>query len=162
MKSFSVKQIHDAFIDHDNAFFEEWNVKNPHRGKQDETQYYRFRNFINHGTICQICGEKGTHYKLILDNNSNWSFQLFSNKGVLLTLDHIIPLFKGGSKGALINHQTLCKPCNCKTKNREDLKPLTEEVAKFINSLETKDDEIIKEEIARIKERLFGLKKEEN
>jgi len=59
-----------------------------------------------------MCGAKGTHYKLVVDNNDCFSFQLFTENNQLMTLDHVVPLSKDGRKHDMSNHQTLCATCN--------------------------------------------------
>ena len=75
----------------------------------------RMRVFHTHGTVCAYCGEKGTHFAVeraeLSDDIRQWHLNLYSDDGVMLTFDHVMPKSKGGPN-TLDNAQTLCYPCN--------------------------------------------------
>lgn len=75
----------------------------------------RMRVFQAHGTVCAHCGEKGTHFAVeraeMSDDIRQWHFNLYSDNGIMLTFDHVMPKSKGGAN-TIENAQTLCYPCN--------------------------------------------------
>ncbi len=61
---------------------------------------------------CTTCGRVGTHFILEQDiGHARPHVNLYSNDGVLMTKDHIIPRSKGG-KDTMSNYQTMCVKCN--------------------------------------------------
>lgn len=79
---------------------------------------------------CAACKIKGDHF-WIEANTRGWHLNLYAinyhGDPVMLTLDHIIPRSKGGTK-ASNNIQLLCKKCNS-IKQDEKMSPL--EIAKI-------------------------------
>jgi len=68
------------------------------------------------GTECVCCGKQGTHFRVMMDENSRepWrhiSLLLYTDDGSFLTRDHIIPKSNGGPN-AMWNMQTMCNTCN--------------------------------------------------
>jgi len=53
------------------------------------------------------------------ENYQRYKDKKMTKKKVGLTIDHIIPISKGG-KWEIGNLQTACKPCNCKKDNKVD------------------------------------------
>lgn len=77
----------------------------------------RYKLFHRDGTECVTCGVKGTHFKLQRSKGSKrFHFNLFTDEGVLMTKDHIIPKSKGGLN-TLDNYQVMCTHCNTKKGN---------------------------------------------
>lgn len=80
----------------------------------------RYLNFLKNGTECVRCGKKALvayhetngsrkkHYNLYAD--------VLGTKSAMLTLDHIVPVSKGGPS-ELSNYQCLCSACNAKKGN---------------------------------------------
>ena len=73
----------------------------------------RYMTFYQKGIQCICCGRKGSYFKLESDNNNpeRKHFNLYSDDGVLMTRDHIIPKSLGG-KDCIDNMQTMCVKCN--------------------------------------------------
>lgn len=78
---------------------------------QVNLQSLRMRNFAHHGVACVECGRVGTQFRIQPSNNSQPHLNLFSEDGVLMTRDHIVPRVLGGPD-TLDNLQTMCAPCN--------------------------------------------------
>lgn len=65
-------------------------------------------------TTCVSCGRKGSYFSLDLPiNHRRPHLNLYSEDGVLMTKDHIIPKSLGGPD-KLDNLQTMCVECNSK------------------------------------------------
>lgn len=62
--------------------------------------------FINKGTSCVSCGDKGVYFK-----KTKNSYHLYTKDGTLMTKDHIYPKSKGG-RDNLYNLQPMCYKCN--------------------------------------------------
>lgn len=78
----------------------------------------RYMTFYQKGTKCVCCGCKGSYFKLDGDPNSKRRhFNLYSDDGMLMTKDHIIPKSLGGVD-EISNLQTMCKECNERKGNR--------------------------------------------
>jgi len=76
-------------------------------------------NFIGHrrlevfrqkGFKCIFCGIEATHLGLTIDRNGGKHWDVYSN-GLLMNVDHIIPVSKGGSSH-IDNLQPSCSTCN--------------------------------------------------
>ncbi len=77
---------------------------------------YRMRCFRKVGTACIYCGRKGVYFLLEKDKSSEtYHLALYAltkkRQQVLMTVDHIIPLTKGG-KNSLENQVPCCYECN--------------------------------------------------
>ncbi len=79
----------------------------------------RFRLFKNpENRRCAICGATPFKCVLVADMQHQGYATIHlvtkntSGTPVILTLDHIKPLFKGGPRRLASNHQILCGPCN--------------------------------------------------
>ena len=74
---------------------------------------WRYRTFYQKGTKCACCGKEGKYFKLHPDssNAERAHFNLYSEDGMLLTKDHIIPKSLSG-KDCIDNFQTYCEECN--------------------------------------------------
>lgn len=74
---------------------------------------WRYRTFYQKGCTCAACGRKGTKFILKPDtqNPERAHFNLYSDDGVLMTKDHIIPICLGG-EDSIDNFQTMCQLCN--------------------------------------------------
>lgn len=74
----------------------------------------RYMTFYQKGTKCVCCGKEGTHFKLCGDEKTRRRhFNLYTEDGILMTKDHIIPASKGGLN-RVSNMQTMCTDCNSK------------------------------------------------
>lgn len=74
----------------------------------------RIELFKAKGVVCVTCGVEGTYFsaeKSIKGNEKTYHLNLYTDDGILMTKDHIIPKSKGG-KNQLSNYQTMCSPCN--------------------------------------------------
>lgn len=68
---------------------------------------------------CYLCGIEGTHFVItphIQNDILTHHLNLYSNN-TLMTIDHVIPLSKGG-KNAIDNLKTCCICCNNKKSNK--------------------------------------------
>ena len=76
----------------------------------------RYCTFYQKGTKCVCCGREGTHFRLDADRDGGnidgrRHFNLYSDGGVLMTKDHILPKHWGGQDN-IDNMQTMCSLCN--------------------------------------------------
>lgn len=75
----------------------------------------RYQLFKTKGTICSECGTFGTHYKITIDkknqNNKSAHLNLYTDDGILMTKDHIVPVSLGGEHH-IDNYQPMCTNCN--------------------------------------------------
>lgn len=61
---------------------------------------------------CSYCKKKGSYFTLEKHQDSNICYlNLYTEDGLILTKDHIVPKSKGGPD-LLHNYQTLCQVCN--------------------------------------------------
>lgn len=82
----------------------------------------RYMTFFQKGTTCSCCGRKGIYFKLDGDEDTNRRhFNLYSEDGMLMTKDHIIPKSLGGLD-TVSNMQTMCRECNVRKGNGEKQK----------------------------------------
>ena len=80
----------------------------------------RYELFSTKGCQCITCGSIGTHYRLTTDlKNPNVKaahLNLYTDAGVLMTNDHVVPVSLGG-ESTLDNYQTMCTICNARKCN---------------------------------------------
>lgn len=91
-------------------------------GLKVRTISMRYKTFIEKGYVCAKCGRKGAYYALEYhtpNNSKRAHFNLYSEDGMLMTKDHIVPRSKGGSNG-IENMQTMCQLCNSVKGNSEE------------------------------------------
>ena len=63
---------------------------------------------------CAYCGRMGSHFRLeTAGNQTNPHLNLYTEDGILMTVDHIIPVALGG-RNHLTNYQAMCSRCNNK------------------------------------------------
>jgi len=73
-------------------------------------RYELFEKSLN----CSLCNRVGNHFKIRevdVKGKISHHINLFSEDGMLMTKDHIIPKSKGG-KNEQSNYQTMCSECN--------------------------------------------------
>jgi 5-methylcytosine-specific restriction endonuclease McrA len=72
--------------------------------------------FKRNGLKCANCGIKGSEFHLQKNSNSDHFLNLYAKKKngnlELMTMDHIVPRSKNGSRRARNNLQTMCYCCN--------------------------------------------------
>lgn len=92
----------------------------------DQGQYHqvhiyshRLRLFKTNLT-CVSCGRVGAYFGLDLDPPCGHPhLNLYTEDGILMTKDHIVPKSKGGSN-EMSNYQTMCTTCNWKKGDKLD------------------------------------------
>ena len=81
----------------------------------------RYMVFYQKGVVCCKCGCKGSYFKLDKESKdydgNRRHFNLYTEDGILMTKDHILPRSKGG-RDVISNMQTMCTICNFKKGNR--------------------------------------------
>jgi 5-methylcytosine-specific restriction endonuclease McrA len=85
-------------------------AENINHKRKSINQSLRLKIFNRDGGMCQICGAK-TRF------NNSLSDSPFSNLPVSGSVDHIIPISKGGTNEE-INLRWSCRSCNCSRGNR--------------------------------------------
>lgn len=80
-----------------------------HKNKKTiaETNKVRYGNYT-----CEICKQSP-----LFKGIGNTLDRAYEKQGLLLTIDHIVPLSKGGKNG-LYNLQVCCNKCNMKKANK--------------------------------------------
>ena len=78
----------------------------------------RYKLFKEKGVSCVEpgCINTGTHFKLDFNGNQKPHFNLYTDNGILMTKDHIIPKSYGGTNNKA-NYQVMCTKCNGKKGN---------------------------------------------
>lgn len=81
----------------------------------------RYMTFYQKGTDCVCCGRKGAYFTLDRENRfykgQRRHFNLWSEDGIMITKDHIVPKKYGGTDH-ISNMQTMCSKCNAKKGSR--------------------------------------------
>jgi len=77
----------------------------------------RLRTFKELSCDCIECGRKGTHFRIQGNEDRNPHMGLWSNDGIEMTKDHIIPKSFGGFD-VIENMQTMCVRCNNRKGNK--------------------------------------------
>ena len=85
-------------------------------------EHRRLKLYYNKGTKCVSCSRIGTKLltvKLKFKNGTTAKhIDIFTDDDVMITVDHIIPLSKGGAREDLDNMQVMCQFCNSKKGDR--------------------------------------------
>lgn len=86
----------------------------------------RLSVFVEYGTNCNnpSCDRVGTKLMQWQDKTKNIHWDVFTKKGTLMTVDHVIPKSKGGTND-LKNKQILC--CKCNSEKSDKLIPVRSE-----------------------------------
>ncbi len=74
----------------------------------------RLKLFYHRGTTCVRCGRVGIKLLVNKFRDGSVHIDIFTADNHLMTVDHIIPKSKGGSKLNLSNMQVMCSRCNTK------------------------------------------------
>jgi 5-methylcytosine-specific restriction endonuclease McrA len=79
---------------------------------------------------CVVCGIRGNKFLLLYSRDQKLYYvgfyhvpeaaNDFARSVIKMTVDHILPLSKGGCD-AYINYQTMCEPCNSKKGNSYEI-----------------------------------------
>lgn len=89
---------------------------------------------LKESPICVDCGSEGTIFHLQKNEKGKLILNLFTLKGdreVMMTIDHIIPLSKGG-KDSRFNLQTMCFECNVRKGNKIEFDNLDKNLVRKI------------------------------
>ena len=75
----------------------------------------RLNVFYTKGLKCSnpLCDRIGTYFALEIDKGDGKHIDLFTTEHILMTVDHYIPVSKGG-KWDMENTNPMCEPCNRK------------------------------------------------
>jgi hypothetical protein len=84
----------------------------------------RLRMFAAKGTECVCCGRQGSFFALEYRTLATPHLNLYTEDGVLMTMDHIRPRSKGGAHN-LTNLQPMCEPCNAAKADTFDINKST-------------------------------------
>ncbi|MGV8961880.1 MAG: HNH endonuclease [Candidatus Saccharimonadaceae bacterium] len=85
----------------------------------DKIQHRRLKVFYAQGTKCVCCPRIGTKLLVVdLSCGGGIHIDVFTEDDVLMTIDHIIPLSKGGKRTEISNLQIMCSDCNTKKSNK--------------------------------------------
>lgn len=72
----------------------------------------RYKVFSLYGTTCVTCNCEGTHFRIERHRPiGKYHLNLYTDNGILMTKDHIIPKSKGG-EDTMTNYQPMCTICN--------------------------------------------------
>lgn len=124
IKTFSIEEV-EAMVKEDviNSECKKIDKNDKHNinveGYDVYTTSLRYKTFIEKGYKCVCCDRVGTHYILehpVGSNAKRAHFNLYSDDGMLMTKDHILPRSMGG-KDCAENMQTMCEECNSKKGN---------------------------------------------
>ena len=78
----------------------------------------RYKLFKEKGVKCIACNVKGTHFRVQRHSSTQrYHLNLYTNDGLLMTKDHIIPKSKGGGN-TQDNYQPMCTICNREKDNK--------------------------------------------
>lgn len=96
-------------------------IINEYFGQKIKLNSIRYRIFIKEGYSCVRCSKKGVYFAVEKSKAHNtYGLNLYAidddEKEILMTVDHIIPASKGGTK-SLKNLQPMCQLCNYKKGN---------------------------------------------
>lgn len=84
-------------------------------------EHRRLKLYYHKGTKCVSCPRIGTKLLTVNLKFKNGSIakhvDVFTDDNVMITVDHIIPLSKGGAREDLNNMQVMCQYCNSKKGN---------------------------------------------
>lgn len=93
--------------------------------------------FMNKGVTCVSCNAKAEYVIITKANNGFETPRLFTKDMEMLTVDHIIPVSRGGPD-TMKNKQTMCYECNQKKSNSIETPKIDKEKESF-DILDTTD-----------------------
>lgn len=119
MRKYSIQEVFDMIG------VDSLNISSMPKGTKDSIEVegfkvyrksMRYATFYQKGTKCVCCGKEGSYFQLDPDRDggnieNRRHFNLYSEDGVLMTKDHILPK-KWGGQDHIDNFQTMCKTCN--------------------------------------------------
>jgi hypothetical protein len=81
-------------------------------------QRLRFRVFEAKGEKCYICNKRSAKFLISWqDVDDNIILSFVTEDGIEMTLDHVVPVSKGGSRKNISNIMPCCRICNQKKSN---------------------------------------------
>lgn len=93
----------------------------PLRQLEEYKEHRRLKLYYHKGTTCVECGRVGTKFLTVNLKFKNSSItkhrDIFTDDNIMITVDHILPLSKGGAREDLSNMQVMCQFCNSKKGN---------------------------------------------